>query len=498
MQLNSLNKYSQIVIQVHDNPDADAVGSGYALYKYFKAQGKDVRLVYGGRFAITKSNMKLLLAELDIPLEYIRELPAPELLLTVDCQYGEGNVQKFPAQNVAMIDHHSTGRLSDENCEIRSHLISCATICYSMLKDAGFDINSDISVSTALYYGLFMDSNQLSEINHPLDRDMMDFLQYDKMLVTRLKYANFNIDELATAGFAITNNSYIEKHRTAIVRSEPCDPNILGVIGDFVIQVDTIDVCIIYNDCAGGLKLSVRSCTPAVAANDLADFVTAGIGNGGGHFTKAGGFINIGKFVEKYPELTVEDYFFSRMDEYYRGYDVINYTDEIAYPEKLLRYRKKPAAYGYVVSSEICKAGTDCKIRTLEGDVLITASDDTYIMIGIFGEAYPIEKAVFETKYTPTGEPFTKEFEYDPTVINMSEGTTENLMLHARQCMSGAGAIVMARPLERFTKVFTHWNYETYMSGSDGDMLCYTDGNSRDVYIARRDMFDAVYELVTE
>lgn len=98
MRLADLLQYGQIVIQAHNDPDADAVGSGYALYRYFQSHGKDVRLVYGGRNPISKSNMKLMVAELDIPIEHVQELEPPELLLTVDCQYGEGNVQKFEAQ----------------------------------------------------------------------------------------------------------------------------------------------------------------------------------------------------------------------------------------------------------------------------------------------------------------------------------------------------------------------------------------------------------------
>ncbi len=126
MVLADLDKFNQIVIQVHDNPDADAVGSGYALYRYFQSAGKNVRLVYGGRNAVSKSNMRLMLSELSIPLEHIQELDIPELLLTVDCQYGQGNVQRFEAKNVAIIYHHNTVRQSDDTAEIRSHLVSCA------------------------------------------------------------------------------------------------------------------------------------------------------------------------------------------------------------------------------------------------------------------------------------------------------------------------------------------------------------------------------------
>lgn len=494
MTLTDLGRFQQIVIQVHDNPDADAVGSGYALYRYFQSCGKDVRLVYGGRNVITKSNMRLLVSELGIPLEYVQSLDRPELLLTVDCQYGEGNVQRFEAENVAMIDHHATGRASDEMAEIRSHLVSCATICYSMLNAVGFDVNRDSDIATALYYGLYMDSNQLSEISHPLDRDMIDFLQYDKGFVARLKYANFSISELETAGIAITNNNYIEKYRAAIVCSEPCDPNILGVISDFVIQVDSIDSCVVYNECPGGYKLSVRSCALDVAANELADFVARGIGNGGGHFTKAGGFISDEKFLSQYPDGVIEDYFRKRLAEYFEGYDTVRYTDEQGDITRLLRYRKKRGEYGYIISTDIFPAGTELKLRTLEGDVMATASDELCIMIGVRGEAYLSARDVLNSRYTVTDEPFAKEFEYAPCAIDMGVGTSVKLMPYAKKCISGVGAEIHARPLTKHTKVFTRWNYETYMTGDKGDMLCYANGDARDVYVVKREVFELTYE----
>ena len=54
MKLSSLDKYNDIVIQMHDNPDADAIGSGFALYDYFKSKGKKIRLIYGGSFEVKK------------------------------------------------------------------------------------------------------------------------------------------------------------------------------------------------------------------------------------------------------------------------------------------------------------------------------------------------------------------------------------------------------------------------------------------------------------
>ncbi len=495
MKLNDLHRYNQIVVQIHDNPDADAAGSGYAIYRYFRSLGKDVRLVYGGRNPVQKSNMRLMISELEIPLEYVQDLGNPELLLTVDCQYGEGNVQHFSARNVAIIDHHKTERISDDMAEIRSNLVSCATVCYSMLLDAGFDVNEDTKIATALYYGLYMDSGQLSEIRHPLDHDMIDYLKYDKALVTRLKYANFSITELETAGIAISHNNYIEKYRAAVVKSDPCDPNILGVIGDFVIQVDSIDVCVIFNECVGGYKLSVRSCSIEAAANEIVSFLTAEIGNGGGHFDKAGGFIS-GAALKIDNGTTIEDYLSARLADYFSGYDAVRFTDEISEPDKLRRFRKKPGIFGYVKSTDVAPVGTEFRIRTLEGDVLIASHDEIYIMIGSEGEVYPVEKHVFERKYTPLNLPYICEFEYPPSIIDIAAGKPRGLLPFAKQCRSESGAVILARRLEKFTKVFSTWNYEGYMAGNPGDMLCYTEGDTRDVYVVKSGIFEALYEEI--
>ena len=48
MKLEELLDFEEIVIQCHDDPDADAVASGFALLEYLKSQGKAARLTYAG------------------------------------------------------------------------------------------------------------------------------------------------------------------------------------------------------------------------------------------------------------------------------------------------------------------------------------------------------------------------------------------------------------------------------------------------------------------
>ena len=497
MRLHDLEQYNDIVIQMHDNPDADAIGSGYALYEYFLSRGKKVRLVYGGRAKITKSNICMIIDRLNLPVEYLNDpdvaIDVPELLLTVDCQYGEGNVQHIDAKNIAMIDHHNTGRESDGMCEIRSNIVSCATICYDLLKAEGYDVNRDISVATALYYGLFMDSNELSEVRHPLERDMLDFLKVDEQLLNHVTHANFTLEEFETAGMAMLRYNYNENKRLAIIKAKPCDPNILGLVGDFVLQVDSIDVCIIFNELPEGYKLSVRSCSPYVTANDMAAYLVTDIGNGGGHLNKAGGFISRSKYKEKYGDLGIDTYIFSKSEEYYDSCDVVYASEGIRDTEGFALYKKLPSVCGYVKTLDFLEPGTECKIRTYEGDVAVKAAENIYVMIGLFGEVYPIERDKFEQKYRALEEVFYKEYEYAPSVVDVVKSKKYELLPYAKKCIRKEDSCIYAKRLTVPAKVFSKWNYENYMYGKTGDYICYLPEDKTDVYIVKKEIFEETY-----
>lgn len=303
MKLRELLEFNQIVVQCHDNPDADAIASGYAVYTYLKNHGKEVRLVYSGRNVIRKSNLVIMIRELEIPIEHVRntekESPA-ELLVTVDCQYGEGNVSLYPAQTVAVIDHHRVNRKMPALSEIQSNLGACATLLWNMLKEEGVDVNEDENLATALYYGLFTDTGGMEVIYHEKDMELRDTAKYDEGLITKLRNANISIEELETAGAALLRCDYNEQYRFAVVKSGPCDPNVLGLISDMVLEVDAVDVCLVFAVLQNGVKLSVRSCLEEVKANELAAKLCMGMGSGGGHHVKAGGFMQLGLLTKEY------------------------------------------------------------------------------------------------------------------------------------------------------------------------------------------------------
>lgn len=497
MKLSTLLRYKSICIQCHDNPDADALASAYGLHLYFQANHIESYIVYGGRNQITKPNLKLMIRELDIPVSFFPETfhIKDGLLLTVDCQPGESNVTMIRAENTACIDHHQICTQL-EMSDIRTYLGSCSTLVWKLLLDEGFNVADNPKLCTALYYGLMTDTGNFIESLHPLDRDMKDSLVFDKNLVTRFINSNISIKELEIAGIALIRHIYNDDHRFAVVHSEACDPNILGLISDLVLQVDKIDTCIVYSKVDSGYKISVRSCIKEVRANELADYLTHKIGSGGGHTDKAGGFIFDSLYESLYPTINTETYFGLRMTEYFDSIDILYAKDYSANLSETSLYKKLPTPVGVVNPSEFLPMGANIIIRSLEKDTEAKVDDDFLILIGINGEVYPIRKKQFEDSYTVSDEPFIYEANYSPTIRTNIDDRVFVLERYAKTCIPKDDVYVHGKELDRTVKVFTLWDEEQYVLGNPGDYLVCKQDNPKDIYIIPKKTFDLSYILV--
>ncbi len=505
MRLKDLEGFNPITIQCHNNPDADALGSGYGLYCYFKKLDKDVRLVYSGPSQITKSNLKLMVEKLDIPIEYIdpskeENLKVDGLLITTDCQYGAGNVTKLEADVTSTIDHHQIEIEGDELTYIYPGLGSCSTLVWKLLNDEGYKVTDEEGLGTALYYGLYTDTNQFSELHNPLDKDLRDGIEYNNSLITLFKNSNITLSELEIAGIAMLRCGFNEEHEFAVIKSQPCDPNILGLISDFLLQVDQIKCCVVYYENADGYKLSVRSCIREINAGELAAYLTEDIGSGGGHYEKAGGFISKNLFKRKFDCIHGEAYFNNRMNEYFHSYDIIYAKDYEADIVSMKRYEKKKLPLGYVNTWEILPIGTPIMVRTLEGDIDLVVEEDLVIMIGIMGEVYPNRLDKFKRSYTQIDAEYSyntmTETEYIPTIKVKSTGVTLRLIDYAKVCMPSGSVKIFAKPIDKGVKVFTAWDKEKYMLGKPGDYLAVRTDDYHDVYIVEHEIFGKTYEEV--
>ncbi|MBQ0042696.1 MAG: DHH family phosphoesterase [Lachnospiraceae bacterium] len=517
MTLKDLLCYKDIVIQCHDNPDADALASGFALHSFFTKHKINAKFIYGGKMEIRKSNLKLMVEQLEIPVEYVTSMDEPELLVTVDCQYDGGNVTHFDAKTVAVIDHHQiTGDLPELSV-VRSNIGSCSTVVWDLLRNEGIDVNEDSNLATALYYGLLTDTNNFTELWHPLDKDMRYMIDYSRRLITTFRNSNLTMEELHIAGEALKKAIYLDEHSCGYVESEPCDPNILGIISDMMLEVEGVNCCLVYSILPFGVKISVRSCVKEVKASEFAEYIASGVGNGGGHLEKAGGFLER-KLLEKegiaFETTSIEAFMKGRLSKYFEDTEIIYAGKYDGNLSQYGLYQKLPVKLGYVDSSLIelkgqglgrgdaenagglQAGGATALLRTLEGDIDVKLGDGVYIMLGIGGEIYPTKKEKFERNYECLDEPYSFPGEYPPVVKNMEEGVNVEILKYAKSCVSKECSRVYGVMLDHRVKVFTSWDEEKYYLGKPGDYLVAREEDPDDVYIIAGDIFAITYESV--
>lgn len=239
----------------------------------------------------------------------------------------------------------------------------------------------------------------------------------------------------------------------------------------------------------------MRTATREVKASDLAGAIAAGgLGSGGGHADKAGGFISAANFARFQPGDSPLEFFQQRIREHLADYDVIDCAKG-APGVGDAAFEKLPVPLGFVPCDRLFPDETSLQVRMLEGDISIAAGPGTYLMIGASGEVYPIEKETFAATYTPLGEPLRGEFAYPPCVLNKDKGVRLPLLPVAEACV-GKSVRVRARCLSRGVKVFTRWDPHNYLRGDPGDWLVMREDDLADLYIVTRDVFPRLYRKI--
>ena len=320
-------------------------------------------------------------------------------------------------------------------------------------------------------------------------------------MLSVLRNSNFSMGEFEIAGKAMNSCKFDARCRFAYIKAEQCDPNILGLISDFLLQVAEVEICLVYNEWETGYKFSARSCVKEVHADDMAAYLTEGIGSGGGHLEKAGGFIRKNAFEETYAGMSMNDYLKMRMNMYFDTCFVIYSRDYEIDTAGMKEYVKKKAPRGFVIAKDVLPLGTPVTVRTLEGDADMIIEENSVIMIGIKGEVYPTTYDKLLRSYEITDLKYTEDERirkpvYLPTVHNRVDGSVIELAQYAHVCIADGGTHILARPTDKRLKVFTRWNENNYYFGNVGDYLAVRCDDMHDIYIVEKDIFGETYEEV--
>ncbi len=281
----------EVFIQPHNVPDPDAIAASFGLQYLLKIRGIDAQIVYENE--IEKANSAKMLELFDIKLSLasdVATLGEEDWTVLVDVQKGNSNVIDLVTDEVAVIDHHEyMGNNGYKLEDVRPEVGACSTIISQYFIENKIDIPR--AVATALLYGIFMDTDNLTRGVSELDINMFYQLYNisDIFLITELKGNQISRNDL---------QDYAKAFKTVEVYGEigflyldNGNDSLLGASSDIVITIAGVNIVVAYAPRKDGYKFSTRSINKDINASELVRFILEGKGFGGGHNSMAGGFL---------------------------------------------------------------------------------------------------------------------------------------------------------------------------------------------------------------
>lgn len=289
-KLLSILRGHRIWIQTHNFPDPDAIASAYGLQYFLDYHGIPANICYNGN--VDKISVAKMITNFDIDMRPISELDLrkDDYVILVDGQKYNANLTDIPGEEVAVIDHHKTVKPCEYLYKDVRLCGACSTLITQYIKESNTPMTQKIA--SVLSYGLKMDTDSMNRGVTKLDIQMLEYLYdyTDRELVQSMYNNGIELKDLRAYGAAIENIQIYDCIGLARIPFD-CQDALIAMVSDFILRLDAVTIAVIYAERNGGLKFSVRSEEPGVHAGDLTMNALKGIGDGGGHFTMAGGFV---------------------------------------------------------------------------------------------------------------------------------------------------------------------------------------------------------------
>lgn len=302
--LQVLSPYEKILIATHDNPDPDAVATGWAVWTLVNQRlGKAVRLVGGG--FISRAENRHMVRILEPPIELLGDLTceADTAVVLVDCQPGNQGIllSEESANLVAVIDHHpSRGRRKRPAFwDVRPRVAASASIAASYLLEQ--KIEPCRRLATALWFAIRTETRGTETHYSRLDRQVLPWLTRfaDPSHLAEIESAPLASQYYGDLVLAL-QNTFLYQDVAFCLLPRASGPEIVGEVADLLIRCETIGRVLCGAAVGGDLLMSFRAQRENDDASVLARKTLAGLGRGGGHRHRAGGKIpNIGPKISE-------------------------------------------------------------------------------------------------------------------------------------------------------------------------------------------------------
>lgn len=298
-KLVDILKGHKVYIQTHNYPDPDAMASGLGLQVFLKQHGVESTMCYDGKIEKLSTKRMLDVFQFEIyNIEDILDMSATDYIVTVDAQKFNANITDFIGNEVACIDHHPTFIQCEYQYKDIRLVGACATLVAQYFKESGTPIDSN--TATALLYGMKIDTDSWSRGVTLLDIQMFEYLfpYIDEEKMKLMNKSSMELKDLRAYGAAIQNIRLYDNIGFAEIPFN-CPDALVGMVSDFILDLDVVEFAVVYAKRGDGLKFSIRSELKYLNAGEITAKALNGIGTGGGHAAMAGGFVPI-EMVEKF------------------------------------------------------------------------------------------------------------------------------------------------------------------------------------------------------
>jgi nanoRNase/pAp phosphatase (c-di-AMP/oligoRNAs hydrolase) len=307
MLLELLADKKNILVTTHQHPDPDALASGLALCHLLaaKLKGAKVGMSIKGRIGGGINEMFVRLSNLKLLPWDDEKLGEFDAIILLDTQPMFA-FSPLPAGVVpmAVIDHHrgkSRKSLSEcEFCDVRTDVGATSSIVFSYFMELEVPIKGDLAAT--LLYAIETDLAGAAGTPGELDQIALSSLTLlaDPRKLYQMRYVSLPQGYYLAYANGLANAHYWENgnsngHGAVLSHLETIDSmEQPAVIADFLLRFDKAQWAMVTAVHESKLVLSIRTNNPSkLSAADMAKKVLRQMGEGGGHRTKAGGFIKL-------------------------------------------------------------------------------------------------------------------------------------------------------------------------------------------------------------
>src|SRR5687768_2289126 len=295
--LELLGASKSILVTTHTHPDPDALASSLALAHLLRRRLKDARVdmsikgqIGGGlNQAFTEHTQFEVVPWDDAALKHY------DAIILLDVQPGFA-YSPLPAgvSPLAVIDHHSAPgrRPKCPFCDIRPEVGATSSIVFSYFMELEEQITPDLAA--ALLYAIESDLAGAAGMPGHLDNLALSSLTLlaDTHKLYQMRHVdlpqNYYVSYAAALASAVFYDTAMVAHLGEIDSLEKP-----AVMADFLLRFEKVKWSLVTATNEGRMVFSLRTSAPKVSAGQMMRRLVRDLGEGGGHRTKAGGFVRL-------------------------------------------------------------------------------------------------------------------------------------------------------------------------------------------------------------